>query len=70
MRMHEWVAIASYPIDEREAERIRRAIATGKPADPPIMLTRAKVETITAGCYRCERSIDEAWGKPCPGEVA
>jgi hypothetical protein len=66
--LHEWVAIATYPISDAEAERIQRANATGDPADPPIELGRHNLEAITAGCYRCEQPIDQAWGKPCPGD--
>jgi len=65
---HTWVALATYPLDEVDAERAHRAYVTGVPANPPIDLPSARVIAIAVGCYRCEASVQEAFGTECPGE--
>lgn len=59
---HQWIAMITLDITEEDAKEI---METGV---PPLATAHNK-STIYAGCYKCEKQVEEVLGKPCTGMV-
>lgn len=68
---HDWVALATYHLDEADAGRFLAAEAEGLTIELPVTIDLSKFRMLGIGCFRCEQGGTVALlGTECPGEPA